>query len=184
MRLSEGVNTKRHPKLYIDPRGHTVTLAPESFDGNTPEASIIVQGNGTVKVLSDVTPATAFQCNGTARVSVKPGVSLGSGTVSVASGATFEVAESGTVALGGSLTLADDAALGFNYTGTREPVLDLTGRTVTFAEGETTNVTVKVSAAEGKMAHSGANILTAGGAFAGVNVTLAPVLQNGQRAFT
>ena len=51
------------------------------------------------------------------------------------------------------------------------PVLDVTGRTVTF--GGQSNVVVKVSAADGIRARGGANVLTAGGKFAGANVTLA-----------
>ncbi len=48
-------------------------------------------------------------------------------------------------------------------------MLNLDGKTVT-ASGA---VKVKISAAEGKRAHGGANVLTTGGKFAGVNVTLA-----------
>ena len=58
--------------------------------------------------------------------------------------ATLKVAQSGTVALGGDLSLQDSAVLGFNYTGRSEPVLALEGKTVTFAEGATTNVTESI----------------------------------------
>ena len=45
---------------------------------------------------------------------------------------------------------------------------------MTFDEGPTTNVVVKISATAGKRGFSGNNVLTAGGKFAGVKVTLAP----------
>lgn len=64
------------------------------------------------------------------------------------------------------------AVLGFNYTNRSVPVLDVTGKTVTF--DSQSNVVVKISAADGKNAKSGDNVLTSGGAFTGVNVTLAP----------
>jgi len=85
----------------------------------------------------------------------------------------LQVAQSGTVALGGNLSLADNACLGFNYTDKTVPKLDLSGKTVTFAQGETTNVIVKISAAAGKRARKGDNVLTAGGKFAGVTVRVA-----------
>ena len=43
---------------------------------------------------------------------------------------------------------------------------------VSFEEGESTNVVVKISAAAGKRAHGGRNYLTSGGQFAGVDVSL------------
>ena len=52
------------------------------------------------------------------------------------------------------------------------PVLALEGKTVTFAEGATTNVTVRITAADGVRAHSGRNVLTTGGKFADATVTL------------
>ena len=62
--------------------------------------------------------------------------------------------------------------LGFNYTTKDAPVLNLTDKTVTFDEGTTTNVVVKIST-DGKRGRGGVNALTSGGKFAGVNVTLA-----------
>ena len=47
----------------------------------------------------------------------------------------------------------------------------MSGKTLTL--GGQSNVVVKVTAAEGKSAKGGANVLTAGGKFAGANVTLA-----------
>ena len=47
----------------------------------------------------------------------------------------------------------------------------MSGKTVTL-NGQS-NVVVKVTAVEGKRAYGGVNVLTAGGKFAGANVTLA-----------
>ena len=106
--------------------------------------------------------------------SIKPGASLGTGATTVNSGATLQVAKSGTVALGGDLTLKNGACLGFNYTTRNAPVLDLTDKTVTFDEGESPNVLVKISASADKRPFAGKNVLTSGGKFTGVTVTLAP----------
>ena len=109
----------------------------------------------------------------TATVAVNPGMRPGNRTVTVNNGATLEVAQSGTVNLYGGLTLADGAALGFNFTEKRTaPVLDVTGKTVTL--GDNNSVTVKVSAADGIRPKGGAHVLTASdGAFADAKVTLA-----------
>ena len=91
----------------------------------------------------------------------------------VTNAATLLVAQSGTVSLHRDLAIADGACLGFNFTEKNTiPVLDVSASVVTF--GDQSNVVVKVSAADGIRAQGGANVLTYGGMFAGVNVTLAP----------
>ena len=108
----------------------------------------------------------------TATVSVNVGCGFTrSGNATVNSGATLEMAQSGSVTFGKNLTLADGAILGFNFTDKTPPVLDMSGKTLTL-NGQS-NVVVKITAAEGKHAKGGANVLTAGGKFAGANVTLA-----------
>ena len=107
----------------------------------------------------------------TATLAVNSGKVATIGGIAVAANATLEVAQSGTVTLEGNLTLNDGAILSFNYTNRNVPVLDVTGKTVTF--GSQSNVVVKISAADGKTAKSGDNVLTSGGAFAGANVALA-----------
>ena len=135
------------------------------------DGGMAVTGNGTV-VFNSVSSFTGgLDIGDTATVQVNAGCTPGSGVVSVGANATFEVAESGTVALGGGLTLADGAALGFNFTEKAVPVLDATGKAVTLGANGT--VVVKVSAAEGTRAKGGAHELTAGGAFTGANVSLA-----------
>ena len=107
-----------------------------------------------------------------ATFAINPGKYPTTGSTKVNSGAALKVAKSGTVALGGNLSLKDGAVLGFNYTNMGNPVLALKGKTVTFAEGPTTNVTVRITATEGVRAHSGRNVLTTGGKFADATVTL------------
>ena len=107
----------------------------------------------------------------TATASVKAGCRPGGGAVTVDSGATLEVAESGTVALGGSLTLNADASLGFNFTEwATAPKLAVPGAVT--ANGA---VVVRISADEGmRPAHGtgGKFVLTSGGKFNGVTVSL------------
>ena len=114
----------------------------------------------------------ALTVQDTATVAVNPGCGFSrGGKTTVNSGATIEVAQSGSLSFGRDLTLADGAILGFNFTEKAPPVLNLSGKTVTL-NGQK-NIIVKITAAEGKSAKGGANVLTAGGKFAGANVTLA-----------
>ena len=115
----------------------------------------------------------AITVTNTATLAINPGKYPTTGAITLNEGTTLEVAQSGTVALGGALNLKAGAALAFNYTNRGNPVLDLTDKTVTFDEGETTNVLVKISASADKRPFAGKNVLTSGGKFTGVNVTLA-----------
>ncbi|MBP5511363.1 MAG: hypothetical protein J6Z49_10640 [Kiritimatiellae bacterium] len=152
---------------YDSATSHTVTL-----DGMVTVGPMHITGNGKVVFSNENSSFGGLTVQDTATASVKVGCKPGNGLVTVNSGATLEVAESGAVALGGGLTLVDGAALGFNFTEkATAPVLDVTGKTV--ALGENGTVVVKVSAAEGKRAKGGAHVLTSGGAFTDANVTLA-----------
>lgn len=54
-----------------------------------------------------------------------------------------------------------------------DPVLNLENKTVTFDEGETTNVTVKVTGTAGaRPSRGGTHVLTSGGKFTDATVTL------------
>ena len=131
-----------------------------------------VTGCGRVVFNSVSTFANGLVVYSPATVAVNPGKRPGNGTVTVHEGATLEVAQSGTVNLNGGLTLADGAALGFNFTEKNtKPVLNVTGKTVTL--GENGAVSVKVSAADGIRPKGGAHVLTSGGKFAGATVSLA-----------
>ena len=136
----------------------------------TRPGKITVTGCGKVLFNSVSTFTGGLTINDTATVAVNAGKKAGNGLVTVNAGATLEVAESGTVALGGGLTLADGAVLGFNFTEKRTaPVLDATGKTVT-ANG---TVNVKISSADGIRPKGGNHTLTSGGKFAGATVSLA-----------
>ena len=152
--------------------GRTITVDAIVQGNNSP--TITVSGSGTLRVNNAAKNATQppVTVTNTATLAIKPGASLGTGATTVNDGATLEVAESGTVALGGDLTLMAGAKLGFNYTTKDAPVLDLSDKTVTFDAGETTNVVVKISADGNMRPRSGLNVLTSGGKFNGVDVTL------------
>lgn len=134
-------------------------------------SSITVSGHGT-NVVTSASPLMTgtYAVMNTATVVLKNGAGFANGTVSVGPTATLAVGESATVNPG-NLTLADGAALAFNWTEPAiAPVLDLTGKTVTVNGA----VKVKVSAAEGiKRPDGGAIVLTSGGGFAGKTVELA-----------
>ena len=153
--------------------GRTITMDAIVQGNNSP--TITVSGSGTLRVnkaaKNTVEPPVAV--TNTATLAIKPGANLTQSAMTFNDGTTLQVAESGTVTLGGDLTLKADAMLGFNYTTRNEPILDLTGKTVTFDEGATTNVVVKISSTDGKCGRGGTWALTSGGKFSGVNVSLA-----------
>ena len=131
---------------------------------------INVTGCGRVVFNSVSTFTRGLVVSDTATLAVNPGMRPGSGTVTVNNSATLEVAQSGTVALAGGLTLDDGANLGFNFTEKRTaPVLDVTGKTVTL--GDNGAVSVKVSAADGIRPKGGSYALTSGGKFTNATVT-------------
>ncbi len=160
--------------------GRTITLdaITMAYDSTT---AITVSGKGTLKVNKacqtnpdKVNPEPTVAVTDTATLAFKPGASLTTSNITVNAGATLAVAESGTLGFCGKLVLMDNACLGFNYTSPAAPVLDLTGKDVTFGAGETTNVVIKISAENGARAkyNGGRNVLTAGQKFEGVNVSL------------
>ena len=152
----------------------TITVNAEygKWNDNDRRGAMKVTGCGTVLFNSESTFTGGLTVTDTATVAVNPGKQPGAGTVTVNNGATLQVAQSGTVALAGGLTLADGAALGFNFTGKQTaPVLNVTGKTVEL--GENKNITVKVSAADGIRPKGGSYDLTSGGKFADATVSLA-----------
>jgi len=152
--------------------GRTITVDAIVQGNGSP--TITVSGSGTLRVNKAAANATqpSVTVKNTATLAIKPGASLTTNTTTLNSGTTLQVAESGTVALGGSLAFKAGAKLGFNYTTKDDPVLDLTDKTVTFDENAATKVLVKITAAEGKRGHSGARTLTVGGKFADATAEL------------
>ncbi len=164
--------------------GGTVFVDTSDYDDRTVPHTIRVlnrigsSGNVTVKGCgklvfehySDFLGALTVQDTATVAVNFGCGFSRG-GNATVNSGATLEMAQSGSLSFGKNLTLANGAILGFNFTDKTPPVLNMTDKTLTL-NGQK-NIIVKITAVEGKSAKSGANVLTAGGKFAGANVTLA-----------
>jgi hypothetical protein len=180
---SFGANPVSDKDLSLELSG-TVFVDTSDYDDRTIPHTIHVlnrigsSGNMTVKGCgklvfehySDFLGALTVQ--DTATVAVNPGCGFSrGGKTTVDSGATIEVAQSGSLSFGRDLTLADGAILGFNFTDKTPPVLNMSGKTLTL--GSQKNIVVKITAAEGKCAKRGAHVLTAGGKFAGANVTLA-----------
>ena len=132
-------------------------------------AAVSIEGAGRFVVNNVNTASSAVTVKDTATLAINAGKKMTTGTLTVNSGATLEVAESGTVTLGGNLTLASGANLAFNFTnGRTPPVLGIAdGKTVT-ANGA---VTVKISA-DGVCPGS-RKVLTTCGGFEGATVTLA-----------
>lgn len=102
----------------------------------------------------------------TATAAVNAGCKPGVGTVSVGAGATLEVAQSGTATLDDALTLAEGAALAFNFTELDTPPV-LAGTAV-----DAGTVNVKISAPADGFPKPAFFTLTSGLDFTGANVSL------------
>ena len=151
---------------------HTITAGHICLGGVSPSIiSTSYRGGGKVKILgcgrfilnTSANIAGGFDVLDTATLSVAPSVTPGGGVVSVASGATFEVAASGKVALsaGKGISLADGAALAFNFTDRLVvPSLELD----MIQLGENKNIVVKISS-NNIFPMEGKKELTTGGVF-------------------
>ena len=149
---------------YDSATSHTVTL-----DGQIVGGPMRVEGNGKVVFANEYNTFSGLTVTNTATASVKAGCKPGAGAVTVNTDATLEVAESGTATIDGALTLAEGAALAFNFTEkAAAPVLAVATPATLPA-----TVNVKVSAAGGLRPSGGQYTLTSGGAFTGANVSLA-----------
>ena len=160
------IDTGHYPvgdPAYDAATSHTVTL-----DG-------MVGGNGAVRVEGSGKVVFANEHNafsggltvaGTATAEVLPGCRPGVGSVSVDAGATLEAAQSGTATLEDALTLAEGAALAFNFTELETPPV-LSGTAVNFG-----TVNVKISASAEGIPKAASFTLTSGMDFTGANVNL------------
>ncbi len=127
-----------------------------------------VNGNGMILFNSVSTFARGISVQDSATLAVNPGMRPGNGAVTMNGTSTLKVAQSGTVTLGGKLTLTANAALAFNFTErATAPVLSASSATVS---GDTVNV--KVSAADGIRPKGGTHTLTSGIDFTGKTVNL------------
>ncbi len=120
--------------------GRTITIdAKTRGNGDAGTVNLTVSGSGKVKVnsASSVNIQPAVTVTDTATLAIKPGKGLGESAMTVNSGATLEIPQSGTVTLAGNLTLANGAALAFKLDGDNETTLAL-------ASGKTLAATAKV----------------------------------------
>ncbi len=112
--------------------GRTITIdARTRGNGDAGTVNLTVSGSGKVKVNSagNVNIPPAVTVTDTATLAIKPGAGLGESATTVNDGATFEVAESGMVTLGGDMTLKDGATLKFTFTERGvAPVLDVNSK--------------------------------------------------------
>ena len=166
--------------FYDGTIGRTITC--ESLIGAVNAASaekfkVNVTGCGKFVFANTVDNANIFSggltVSNSATVEVMANAWPGKGDVTLEDTSTLQVAESGTVTLGGNLTLADGAALAFNFTDkTTHPVLAMAdGKTVTL--GSQSNVIVKISSKGDLRPKGGTYTLTSGGKFADATALLA-----------
>ena len=108
---------------YYDPSvQRTITVRGPIGAGNADSLSAAVTGIGTFvfAFTNENNYASTFSggltVGDSATVAVKPGACPGKGVVTLEDTSTLQVAASGTVTLGGALTLGENANLAFNFT--------------------------------------------------------------------
>ena len=154
-----------------DGNPYTITIGNGSNGHFERTAAVTVTGTGKVLANAANTLSGAVTVTNTATLAINPGKTMTTGAITVAEGATLQVAQSGEVALGGDLTLADGAILGFNFTERRNaPVLAVPG-SVTATGTIKVNVTASNSIRPA-YGSDGKYTLTSGGKFGGKTVAL------------
>ena len=173
----------QYRSLTLDTAGYTITLGsntPVKAGGILPASSAgltTIAGSGMVVANYDVDDLSTlagskvgqFTVANGATLALMSGSDLGTGLLTVADGGTLKVAESGAVALGGNLTLAEGAILSFNFTNraAAPQIAVASGKTLT------ANGAVKVKIPEGCVRPKGGeHVLTTCGGFTAENVTL------------
>ena len=160
-------------KFGVTVKGIGKFVFANTSDGDIFSGGLTVTDSATVEVKPNSWPGKgAVTLNGTSTLLMHTNSIARTSAIVVNGGATLEVAESGTVALGGDLRLNDGATLKFNFTERgNPPVLDLADKEVTFGEHKE----VKVSLAGTRRPIYGSDgryILTSGCDFTGANVSL------------
>jgi hypothetical protein len=162
-RISSKISTQTPMTINTtgtDSQPHEIEITGGICGSGSNSGTVTITGAGRVVAdydvndlnLTAVPKANAFNVQGTATLAVKPGSNLGTGAITVANGAKFEVADSGTLTLGGNLSLASGAKLAFYIDGVGDgPKIDVNGKTLTL-EGA---VTVSLSNPEDKVMRSG-----------------------------
>lgn len=150
-----------------DENGVARTVTANGIFGG--EGALYIEGMGRFVVNNTNTMTGDVVVNDSATLAINAGKVLTSGNMTVNSGATLSLPQSGTVAFVGDLTLADGAMLAFNFTdrAAAPQIAIADGKTLT-ADGA---VTVKISG--DVRPTGGVKVLTTGGGFDGVAVTLA-----------
>lgn len=150
-----------------DGNGHKITIA-SPFDMDGYGSATTIAGTGKVLVNAVNTYQGNVNVTDTATLAINPGKKMTTGAITVNSGATLQVAESGTNTVN-NLTLADGAILGFNFTQRKvAPVLEVSGTVM--ANG---TIKVKVGGEQPAFLNGGKHVLTSGGKFTGATVSLA-----------
>ena len=156
-------NAASAAKFGVTVKGIGKFVFANTSDGTIFSGGLTVTNSATVEVMSNSWPGKGtVTLNGTSTLLMHTNSIARTGAITVNDGATLKVAESGTVTLGGDLTLNDGATLEFNFTDRKTvPVLDLTGKNVTF--GDQNQIKVSIS---GIRPTGGKHVLTESGRFA------------------
>ncbi len=134
--------------------GRTITLDTVTRTRRSP--ALTVSGTGTLKVNKAANNETqpAVTVKDTATLAFAPGATLGTGKLTVNSGATLALPQTGTVTMGGSLALAAGSTIEFTLSVAGQTTLDVTGKTLALPAAEADPVVVSHETKPGKAVRS------------------------------
>ena len=156
--------------ISLDTAGWKITADEKGFTGIKP---LLITGGGTF--LCNYVPqrvdangpvySGTVTVDGNTTLAINAEKKVSTGAITIKSGASLEVAQSGTVEPAGSLTFEDGATLKFNFTKRNEaPILKLSDKSVNFGESKTIKVSLSGIRPASNFGESW--VLTEGGKFA------------------
>ncbi len=131
-----------------DSKGHTITFNSGIYDNGTP---VNITGKGTVVANHYTTDSYngnrapfsgAVNVKDTATLAINAGKRITTGAISFATGTTLALPQTGTVTMGGNLTLAADTTLKFTLGKTDTTLAIASNKTLTLPEEGTVAVTL------------------------------------------
>ncbi len=138
----------------FDGNAHKITIAAPGYISR--DGPIVVAGTGTLVADGDgaSTSTGAVTVQDTATLAIKAGKQITTGAIAMNSGTTLALPQTGTVTMGGNLTLAAGTTIAYTLSAAGQTTLDLTGKTFTLPAAEADPVAISLEARPGKAVRS------------------------------
>ena len=138
----------------FDGNAHKITIAAPGYISR--DGPIVVAGTGTL--VADGDPAStstgAVTVQDTATLAINAGKRITTGAITVNGGAKLALPQTGTVAMGGNLTLAVGTTIAYTLSAAGQTTLDLTGKTFTLPAAEADPVAISLETRPGAAVRS------------------------------